>query len=170
MRVLVAEDDDRIAETLITSLGNAGFSVERERDGEIAWFRGDSEAFDVIVLDLGLPTMLAALEATDVLIANLDEGRVLTERYTPDDVAAKLAEHCETIALTMGEHGSIVGSAGSLTRVPSPRTHKVTPTPAGDPAGPARPRGKALWRGFPAPTGRPPARARSARYNPARKR
>ena len=57
MRVLVAEDDDRIAETLITSLGNAGFSVERERDGEIAWFRGDSEAFDVIVLDLGLPQM-----------------------------------------------------------------------------------------------------------------
>ena len=84
------------------------------------------------VEDLGLPTMLAALEATDVLIANLDEGRVLTERYTPDDVAAKLAEHCETIALTMGEHGSIVGSAGSLTRVPSQRTELVDPTGAGD--------------------------------------
>jgi DNA-binding response OmpR family regulator len=57
MRVLIAEDDDRIAETLMTSLRKAGFSVERERDGEVVWFRGDSEVFDVVVLDLGLPQM-----------------------------------------------------------------------------------------------------------------
>lgn len=55
MRVLVAEDDDLIAETLVTALGQAGFGVERESDGEVAWFRGDTEAFDAIVLDLGLP-------------------------------------------------------------------------------------------------------------------
>lgn len=55
MRVLIAEDDDRIAETLMTSLGKAGFSVERERDGEVAWFRGDTEPYDAIILDLGLP-------------------------------------------------------------------------------------------------------------------
>ncbi|QDZ11595.1 response regulator transcription factor [Devosia ginsengisoli] len=55
MRVLIAEDDDRIAETLMTSLGKAGFGVERERDGEVAWFRGDTEPYDAIVLDLGLP-------------------------------------------------------------------------------------------------------------------
>ena len=55
MRVLIAEDDDRIAETLVASLSKAGFGVERERDGEIAWFRGDTEPYDAIVLDLGLP-------------------------------------------------------------------------------------------------------------------
>ncbi|MHA6692708.1 response regulator transcription factor [Devosia sp. A449] len=55
MRVLIAEDDDRIAETLTTALRKAGFGVERERDGEVAWFRGDTEAYDAIVLDLGLP-------------------------------------------------------------------------------------------------------------------
>jgi DNA-binding response OmpR family regulator len=55
MRVLIAEDDDRIAETLVSSLSKAGFVVERERDGEIVWFRGDTEVYDVIVLDLGLP-------------------------------------------------------------------------------------------------------------------
>ena len=55
MRVLIAEDDDRIAETLIASLSKAGFGVERERDGEIAWFRGETEPYDAIVLDLGLP-------------------------------------------------------------------------------------------------------------------
>ena len=57
MRVLVAEDDDRIAETLVTALSRAGFAVERESDGESAWFRGDTEAFDAIILDLGLPQM-----------------------------------------------------------------------------------------------------------------
>ena len=55
MRVLIAEDDDRIAETLIASLTKAGFGVERERDGEVIWFRGDSENYDAIILDLGLP-------------------------------------------------------------------------------------------------------------------
>lgn len=84
------------------------------------------------VEDLGLPTMLAALDATDILIANLDEGRVLTGMYAPDEVAAALAERCGTIALTMGEHGSIVGSAGALVRVASQRTELVDPTGAGD--------------------------------------
>ena len=55
MRVLIAEDDDRIAETLIASLTKAGFGVERERDGEVIWFRGDSENYDAIIHDLGLP-------------------------------------------------------------------------------------------------------------------
>ena len=57
MRVLVVEDDERIAETLTASLSKAGFGVERESDGEVAWFRGDTEAYDAIVLDLGLPQM-----------------------------------------------------------------------------------------------------------------
>ena len=57
MRVLVAEDDRRIAQSLSGALAAAGFVVEVEGDGEIAWFRGDSEAFDAIVLDLGLPSL-----------------------------------------------------------------------------------------------------------------
>jgi DNA-binding response OmpR family regulator len=57
MRILVAEDDDRIASTLVSSLTKAGFSVDHERDGESAWYRGDSENFDAVVLDLGLPQM-----------------------------------------------------------------------------------------------------------------
>lgn len=57
MRVLVAEDDDRIAETLTVSLEKSGFRVDRERDGEVAWYRGDSESYDAIILDLGLPQM-----------------------------------------------------------------------------------------------------------------
>ncbi len=57
MRVLVAEDDDRLAQSLKAALEAAGFVAEIERDGENAWYRGDSEDFDAIVLDLGLPRM-----------------------------------------------------------------------------------------------------------------
>jgi DNA-binding response OmpR family regulator len=57
MRILLVEDDDRIAVDVATALTAAGFTVEREADGEEAWFRGDTEEFDAIVLDLGLPGM-----------------------------------------------------------------------------------------------------------------
>lgn len=57
MKILLGEDDDRIAEVLQTTLSRSGFEVEREADGETVWFRADSEKFDAIILDLGLPQM-----------------------------------------------------------------------------------------------------------------
>ena len=57
MRALVVEDDPRIRRDLGAALGAAGFRVESATDGEEAWFRGDTEDYDLIVLDLGLPKM-----------------------------------------------------------------------------------------------------------------
>jgi two-component system, OmpR family, response regulator len=57
MRILLAEDDDQIAEGLVATLERSGFGVDRERDGEAAWYRGESESFDAVILDLGLPQM-----------------------------------------------------------------------------------------------------------------
>ena len=57
MRILLAEDDDRIAENVAAALELAGFAVDQQRDGEEVWFRGDTEAYDAIVLDLGLPSL-----------------------------------------------------------------------------------------------------------------
>ena len=57
MRILLAEDDDRIAENVAAALELAGFAVDRQRDGEEIWFRGDTDPYDAIVLDLGLPTL-----------------------------------------------------------------------------------------------------------------
>lgn len=57
MRVLIAEDDKHIAQSLATALEAAGFVVEIEADGQEAWFLGDTEPFDAIILDLGLPGM-----------------------------------------------------------------------------------------------------------------
>jgi len=55
MRILVLEDDGGIAATIRTALEQAGLLVEIESDGEEGWFRGDTEPFDAVVLDLGLP-------------------------------------------------------------------------------------------------------------------
>ena len=57
MRLLLVEDDDRLAEGVESALSAAGFVVARCADGEDAWFRGDTETWSAIVLDLGLPGM-----------------------------------------------------------------------------------------------------------------
>ncbi len=57
MRALVVEDEPRIADDLARALTAAGFVVDQTKNGEDAWFKGDTEDFDVVVLDLGLPGM-----------------------------------------------------------------------------------------------------------------
>jgi DNA-binding response OmpR family regulator len=57
MRILLVEDDDRLAEGVASALAVAGFVVARCADGEEAWFRGDTETWAAVVLDLGLPGM-----------------------------------------------------------------------------------------------------------------
>jgi two-component system, OmpR family, response regulator len=57
MRILLAEDDKRIADNVAAALELAGFAVDRQSEGEEIWFRGDSENYDAIVLDLGLPNV-----------------------------------------------------------------------------------------------------------------
>ena len=57
MRVLLVEDDRRIASDVSRALEAAGYVVETVRDGEDAWFRGDTEDYGAIILDLGLPGM-----------------------------------------------------------------------------------------------------------------
>ncbi len=57
MRILLIEDEDDIARRIERALQSSGYIVERASDGEDAWFRGDSENFDAVVLDLGLPQM-----------------------------------------------------------------------------------------------------------------
>lgn len=57
MRVLVVEDDARLAEDVAKALTAAGYVVDVARDGEDAWFRADTEDYAAIVLDLGLPKL-----------------------------------------------------------------------------------------------------------------
>jgi len=57
MRILLVEDDDRLAAGVGAALDAAGFVSERVSDGEEAWFRGDTEHWSAVILDLGLPRM-----------------------------------------------------------------------------------------------------------------
>lgn len=55
MRVLVVEDERRLAAQLSTALGDAGYAVDHAADGARADLLGRTESYDAIVLDLGLP-------------------------------------------------------------------------------------------------------------------
>ena len=57
MRVLLVEDDRKIAADVERALVAAGYVVDKECKGEEAWFRGDTEDYVAIILDLGLPGM-----------------------------------------------------------------------------------------------------------------
>ncbi len=73
MRILVLEDDKGIAATIRAALEQAALLVEVEADGEEGWFRGDTEPFDAVVLDLGLP----GLDGLTVLKRWRKAGRTL---------------------------------------------------------------------------------------------
>ncbi len=55
MRVLIVEDEPALALRLQKALEAAGFAVDVAYDGEEGWHLGDTEPYDAIVLDLGLP-------------------------------------------------------------------------------------------------------------------
>lgn len=57
MRVLVVEDEPALTFNLQKILEAAGFAVDVAYDGEEAWFLGDTESYDAVVLDLGLPKL-----------------------------------------------------------------------------------------------------------------
>lgn len=57
MRILVVEDEPSIAASVSTALTASGYQTHLAADGEEAWFLGDTEDFDLVVLDLGLPKM-----------------------------------------------------------------------------------------------------------------
>ncbi|MBL8548371.1 MAG: response regulator transcription factor [Hyphomonadaceae bacterium] len=55
MRVLVVEDDRDLREQLKTALGDAGYAVDTADNGEDGQFLGETEPYDLVILDLGLP-------------------------------------------------------------------------------------------------------------------
>lgn len=55
MRVLVAEDDTQLSQILMKSLMDDGFAVDSATDGQEANFLAESEDYDAIILDLGMP-------------------------------------------------------------------------------------------------------------------
>src|SRR6476620_6005621 len=57
LRLLVIEDDPDLNRQLVSALSDAGYAVDTAADGEEGHFLGDTEPYDAVVLDLGLPKM-----------------------------------------------------------------------------------------------------------------
>ena len=57
MRVLVVEDDPDLNRQLVTALTDGGYAVDSAKDGEEGYFLGETEPYDVVILDIGLPKM-----------------------------------------------------------------------------------------------------------------
>ena len=132
MRVLVVEDDPLIRSDLSDALTAAGFLAESCSDGDEALFLGDTEDYDLVVLDLGLP----CLDGLSILRRWRDNGRampvlVLTARGTwservagieagADDYLAKPFHMAELVARARAlvrraaGHGSAIQTLGEL--------------------------------------------------------
>lgn len=124
MRILIVEDEPKLAEDLVTALGQAGFVTERAGDGEEAWFLCETEDYAGVILDLGLPkldglTILKRLRGagveTPVLI--LTARGSWTERVDGIDAGADdyLAKPFRMEELIARMHAILRRSAGKAT-------------------------------------------------------
>ncbi|SDG12835.1 response regulator transcription factor [Pelagibacterium luteolum] len=73
MKILVAEDDAAILKTVRAALEEGGFATLGVSDGKEAEFMGQTETFDAVVLDLGLP----GLDGISILEAWRKAGRTM---------------------------------------------------------------------------------------------
>lgn len=55
MRLLLLEDDQKLSDSLKNRLIVAGFAVDQSFDGIDGGYLGESEPYDAVILDLGLP-------------------------------------------------------------------------------------------------------------------
>lgn len=112
MRLLLVEDDPRMATTAATFLRNAGFAVDVAPDGATALRESAINSYDAVVLDLGLPDidglevcrrlraretpprilMATARDAVESRIAGLDTGAddYIVKPYALGELVARL--------------------------------------------------------------------------------
>ena len=57
MRLLIVEDDAELNRQLVDACVDAGYVVDSAVDGEEGHFLGDTEPYDAVILDIGLPLM-----------------------------------------------------------------------------------------------------------------
>ncbi len=57
MRILVVEDDPNLNRQLVQALGDAGYVVDKAEDGEEGHYLGETNPYDAVILDLGLPVI-----------------------------------------------------------------------------------------------------------------
>lgn len=73
MRILLVEDEPTLRAQLRASLAGAGYTVDTADNGRDAQFLGETESFDAVVLDLGLP----GVDGLTVLTRWREAGRLM---------------------------------------------------------------------------------------------
>ena len=73
MRILLVEDEPTLRAQIAAGLQTSGYTVDEADNGRDAHFLGDTETFDAVVLDLGLPV----LDGLTVLKRWRDAGRTM---------------------------------------------------------------------------------------------
>jgi two-component system response regulator QseB len=138
MRVLMVEDDDLLGDGLKAGLEHAGWVVDWVRDGDAAQHAFETEIFDLVVLDLGLPKrpgidVLRWLRQrgndVPVLILTATDGvedRVTALDAGADDYVSKPFDLDEVCARLRALHRRSCGSASPLLRHGSIEIDPVT--------------------------------------------
>jgi len=133
MRILVVEDEASIAADLVEALTSVGYVVEVARDGEDGWYKGSTEDYDAMVLDLSLPRLdgLSVLQrlrsegiATPILVLTarsawaqrvegIDAGAddYLTKPFHMEELVARIG----ALLRRAGGHSAAVLAVGDLT-------------------------------------------------------
>ena len=133
MRILVVEDEPTLRAQLQQAIAAAGHTVEGAADGREAHYLGEVEAFDAVVLDLGLPVqdglsvlrrwraagrnmpvlILTARSAWQEKVAGIDAGAddYLAKPFHMEELLARL----RALLRRGGEHASAEWQCGSIT-------------------------------------------------------
>ena len=120
-KILIADDEIKIRETLSDYLTAKGFSVTLAKDGESAVYSAECESFDLIILDVmmprkdGLTACKEIREFTDIPILFLsalgeEENLLKGYRFGGDDYIVKpfpLSVLCEKITAMIKRHKGV---------------------------------------------------------------
>ena len=133
MRILIVEDEPTLQAQLADGLGAAGYAVDAAGNGVDAHYLGDTEPYDAVILDLGLPQMdgitvlkkwrsagrtmpvliLTARDGWHEKVAGIDAGAddYLTKPFHMEELLARL----RALIRRAGGHASAELICGPLT-------------------------------------------------------
>ncbi|MBI3559396.1 response regulator transcription factor [Candidatus Gottesmanbacteria bacterium] len=91
MRILIIEDERRLANTIKKGLTESGFAVDQAFDGEEGEFLAETESYDLIILDVMLPKQDGLSVCQNLRAKNIKTPiLMLTAKTTIEDKVAGL--------------------------------------------------------------------------------